>query len=724
MKKRIFSRVLALFMALTLLSTTAFAASFTDLQEAIDGTNDASVTEGTTPVDNAGTADQMPEMPEIPPEVTEPTEASEPQESADDPHVNGALVRQENGIDYYGYGWDKVLGDDGSDKWYYAIEAWNATTGERCVVLFENVEFDKNGDDKDLKGGIVVEGENKNINLDLNGNNIDLNPGKDVNSEYIFGADFNPGSIITVNSGTSVTVNDAKNTGKITGGNTGVTVNKNGSFILNAGAISGNNQKNGKYGAGMQVYGTAIMNGGSIAHNNGHSGGGGAIVDQGGHLTVNGGSISENRAQFGGGIQVNPGCTLIMTGGSILKNIGTDLGGGIYVKGGKLNLKADAGKKVSISQNSSAQGGGIFLEGCSGEWEWSGLIMDENTATKFYGGAISASGISLKIQDSTFSHNVAKGGAGGFIRYQGPKLYMEDCIVEGDSATLNAGDVHIVKSPWEFKNVTLKDASLQYTFVDGANVGSPLDGTDYTVIFRQYGVIEADGFKVVLEQGTNEVKITYNGEPVNTVYDDNDKEIHAGIKTDDDIPDTEDMNLVFKLPLRLTRERPTEPTEPIVSAPDISLGDLPVAAGADAATTIEDEETPLAGLFTRADAIGYLWEHTGSPEAELSDFPDVPEDHYWATAIGWAQDMGIALPDKEGNFRPDDLVLLTSDEPEGELQEFLNRYAVFAGIELEDGELFIELEADADGIIMGEEAQVIFDEFFAKLEAALSEQAA
>lgn len=90
---------------------------------------------------------------------------------------------------------------------------------------------------------------------------------------------------------------------------------------------------------------------------------------------------------------------------------------------------------------------------------------------------------------------------------------------------------------------------------------------------------------------------------------------------------------------------------------------------------IEYSTIPLADLFTRADAIGYLWEQTGSPDAELSDCPDVPEDHYWAVAIGWTQDMGIALPDEEGNFRPDDPVLRSSSEPEGELQEFLNRCA-------------------------------------------------
>ncbi len=147
-----------------------------------------------------------------------------------------------------------------------------------------------------------------------------------------------------------------------------------------------------------------------------------------------------------------------------------------------------------------------------------------------------------------------------------------------------------------------------------------------------------------------------------------------------------------------------------------------------ATVEIEDEAVPLAGLFTRADAIGYLWEQSGSPEAELSTFEDVPEDHEWAVAIGWAQDMGIAVADQEGNFRPDDLVLRWVEdleaEPEGEFEEFLNRYAVFAGIELDAGELFVELGGEPTDIVMGEDAQAIFDSFFAKLEEALEELAA
>ena len=159
-----------------------------------------------------------------------------------------------------------------------------------------------------------------------------------------------------------------------------------------------------------------------------------------------------------------------------------------------------------------------------------------------------------------------------------------------------------------------------------------------------------------------------------------------------------------------------------------SGGMTPPAIDTPDTVEIEDEAVPLAGLFTRVDAIGYLWQQSGEPEAELSTFEDVPEDHVWAVAIGWAQDMGIAVADQEGNFRPDDLVLRWVEdheaEPEGELEEFLNRYAAFAGIELDADELFVELGGEPTDIVMGEDAQVIFDSFFAKLEEALEEQAA
>ena len=68
---------------------------------------------------------------------------------------------------------------------------------------------------------------------------------------------------------------------------------------------------------------------------------------------------------------------------------------------------------------------------------------------------------------------------------------------------------------------------------------------------------------------------------------------------------------------------------------------------------------------------------------------------------------------REGSFRPDDLVLRSG------LQELLNRYAAFAGLEQGADKLFIE----PDNVIMGEDAQIIFDDFFARLKAALADVA-
>ena len=183
------------------------------------------------------------------------------------------------------------------------------------------------------------------------------------------------------------------------------------------------------------------------------------------------------------------------------------------------------------------------------------------------------------------------------------------------------------------------------------------------------------------------------------------------VTTDDDgnvveIPFTEDMSLTQGLLLRAHWTQ---------NPPDSDVSEKTGNTGANA---------HLTGSFTRADAIGYLWQQSGSPEWELSDFPDVPQEHRWAVAIGWAQDQGIALPGLDGNFRPDDLILRSVKSlevsPEGELQEFLDRYAMYEGIKLNEGEHFYALEGAFNDVITGEDAMVIFNELFTRLEAALS----
>ena len=113
MKKRIFSRALALLMALSLLSSTAFAATLQDLQDAIDGNT-----------------------------------------------KTGTLIEGSEHENHYGYG-DL---DEASGNW--GIEAWDQDGG-RNVQLNEDAVYN------DGKDTVLVEIiDDKNVVIDLNGNNI------------------------------------------------------------------------------------------------------------------------------------------------------------------------------------------------------------------------------------------------------------------------------------------------------------------------------------------------------------------------------------------------------------------------------------------------------------------------------------------------------------------------------------------------------------------------
>ena len=200
MKKRIFSRVLAFVMALSLLTTTVFAASLDDLQEAIDGTNDVEVTDDTTPVEDATPADEMP-APSESEDPAEPTVPTEPAEPVDETHVNGALVRQEDGIDYFGYGWSSVL-DEATQQttWTYAIEAHDED-GNRFVVLLDDV--DSSGE----ATGVVIgqDGVKSDVTIDMKGHDI---------------TGSGEGAVITVNKDATLNLNN----GTVSGGEIGIDV--------------------------------------------------------------------------------------------------------------------------------------------------------------------------------------------------------------------------------------------------------------------------------------------------------------------------------------------------------------------------------------------------------------------------------------------------------------------------------------------------------------------
>lgn len=131
---------------------------------------------------------------------------------------------------------------------------------------------------------------------------------------------------------------------------------------------------------------------------------------------------------------------------------------------------------------------------------------------------------------------------------------------------------------------------------------------------------------------------------------------------------------------------------------DIEPPDVPLVDG----TEIDEPEVPLAGLMTRAEFVNYLYVQAGSPEAQAPTFTDVPEDHEYAAAIGWAQANGIAKGITEDEFAPDEIVSVE------QATLFLVRYAQFSGVEMPE----LAALAGKDPLEILDNADEVLAEFF------------
>lgn len=727
MKKlsKIVSVVLSLALCLGMASP-AFAASFTDLQNAIDG--------------NEGT---------------------------------GTAIKDKDGNETgrYGYSWNDATDDK---EGYWGIEAWDGTRTEtvydengdiaetkegvttRYVQLNEDVNYGEVAEGEKDQNCIVIKGD---VTLDLNGHDIDRQPDAVLNTDdgkfYKAEKDDDGNKVATsevaelINTWvidanideSRLTINDSSgdNSGSITGGTRGAIY---GDYItLNGGSITGNSAWTG----GGINGGILVMNGGSVNNNYANLGGGGGVA---GNLILNDGEISGNTsAGGGGGVIVNsPNARFIMKGGVISENHTGGQGGGVMVNTATCKFTMNGG---TITDNSAAECGGVLVLNSNFEMT-GGSISVENGETVIVktngnrnsqmiknGGTISGDTVFYTDKDCKGTNTLTVGDISYVLSSEpsGGKQIITIEVKDANGEIINkTATTALLPAGTKFKldtsdpsnpRIELLEKSLNTEVVETYGYGGYVDNTGFHP-YRCHDIAENIVEDAAVSPTCTETGLTEGSHCSvcgKTVV--KQEEIPAkGHDMGEWVVTTPALPGIRGVETRVCSRGDHTETRPIPALPVQSAVTPGDAAGADVDTTIADQEVPLAALFTRADAIGYLWEQSGSPEAELSDFPDVPEDHRWAVAIGWAQDAGIALPDEDGNFRPDDLVLRASGEPEGELQEFLNRYAVYAGIELDEGELFIVLEGAADDIIMGADAQVIFDGFFAKLEAALQEKAA
>ena len=579
---------------------------------------------------------------------------------------------------------------------------------------------------KDTAGGVT------NMNggtFNMSGGTVKDNKG---NTQFANGGVYN-GKESTFNlTGGTIEGNKCQQGGSSIG--TGGVYNE-GEFNMSGGAIANNKASQAAGTGGVENKGgTFNMSGGKIANNEGaegSEGAGGVWNYLGGTFNMSGGSIEGNLSEYHGGVlngysgtsgdkEGYSGVFHMSGDAKITGNVGLLQAGGVASRSGIFTMSGNA----SISGNMSLEGGGVTIRNQELNMTDNATI-EGNTGVAGGGALVHLSTLNMSDNASIKNNNASKAAyAAAFENLKGKGWVEADLAflesrLDFENETGRGGGVFLVGldekgNEIEGASAVLNmsgNASLQGN--KAGDIGDEICATEHTAVnVAKDSEWMLDNPESRLEGAEEKV---FKGEELTAAVQDNTvQHVVEDIVSNSLKPATDKYPMTG---LKFHKgEEPEIPDKPIPDPPET-----------DTTVEIDDVDVPLAGIFTRADAIGYLWERTGSPEWELSDFPDVPEDHYWAVAIGWAQDMGIALPDEDGNFRPDDPVLRSVEDleidPEGELQEFLNRYAVFAGIELEDGELFIELAGSPDDIIMREEAEIIFNDFFAKLAAALAQAA-
>ena len=306
MKKRLLSILLMCCMVLTLLPTAAFAEGGTEESSACTCETACTVESMNTDCPVCGAEDALPEN-------CARCEVSDPQPEA----TLTALI-------------------GGSET------AKEVSTEDELTKAIADVNFDtvKLAADISISSSLTV---NRAVTLDLNGHVL----------KYVSA---NMGSVIVVESGGQLTIEDSntsKPSHKFKPNDDGLWVldETNGTETVYGGVITGGTGYLIQFGSGAHVYDAYY--------------GGAVYIKPGGTLNMEGGSIVGCSAVYGGGVYVEG--EFVMTGGSII-GCAADRGGGVYMRDDNavFNMSGSAAIrycKAASKDAAHASGGGVYALG-------------------------------------------------------------------------------------------------------------------------------------------------------------------------------------------------------------------------------------------------------------------------------------------------------------------------------------------------------------------------
>lgn len=585
-----------------------------------------------------------------------------------------------------------------------------------------SVTIDLNGHniDGDKKTGAVITVTGADTSLTIKdstaGTVTDGNGKEKYESGAVTGGNGGQGAGVIVKGGASATLESgsiSNNTAKTNGG--GVYV-ENGSFTMNGGEIS--NNYGGNVGGGVYVntqaalmqngQATFEMNGGTISGNTAVSGGGvGAYTKdtlsnagENGHVAIdiNGGKITGNTATTGdgGGVAAQWNTVNISNKAEISGNNAGNIGGGVWLSNSNTEITDSKITGNHVTGTTVNGGGGIYAGG--GTANISGTEISGNTSTTNGGGI--GGDAKMTLTDVTITGNHAEGYGGGMY-INGEGYVTVDDTVNGTSKIYNntadghSDDVYkqrgaTIKLPAaSLMNVVGKDgkpitgwywddasgwgnADGKYPYTSQNNVatsGEYTNGLCLKAAHDQYFNVEytdgADGTLFETQQYEVEnktpVPVFSGGIPERPGY------TFAGWLVDGENFDPATGTVTGTLTLVAAwTQNP--------AAVDPETPDLPDDTGE---TELDDQAVPLAaGPVTRAEFIDYLWRHEGEPASDgVCTFTDVAEDHEYVLALAWAEQNGIAEAylnaegHEDGTFEPDELVSA------GDVREFLGNFA-------------------------------------------------